>query len=75
MCSVEAPVAAAEYVKSGRPIYGEPGDYTPWEVRSNQLRHTSSGSLFTGDVEGDKCDVTSRFSLIKCFHILGKEKR
>ena len=45
VCSVEAAVAAAEYVPSGRPIYREPGDYSPSEVLSTRLRHTSSGSF------------------------------
>ena len=45
VCSMEAAVAAAEYVKSGRPIYGEPGDYSPSKVRSARLRRTSSGSF------------------------------
>ena len=31
--------------------------------------------LFTGVVEGYKCDVTSPSGLIECFRILGKERR
>ena len=37
VCSMEAAVATAEYVNSGRPIYGELGDYSPSELRSTRL--------------------------------------
>ena len=37
VCSMEVAVATAEYVKSGRPIYGEPDDYSPSKVRSARL--------------------------------------
>ena len=45
VCSMEAAVATAEYVKSGRPIYGEPGDYSRSEVCSARLQHAVSGSF------------------------------
>ena len=73
---MEAAVAAAEYVKSGRPIYGEPGDCSSSKVRSAPLDFDGRrlAVLCTGVVGEHKCNVTSRSGLIECFHILGKER-